>query len=185
MTWTLRSRPSWRASGPSRTMTGLQPRAKWTEPARKPRITSGTACSSTQCSSPFSRKRSRYQPSPGPREDASGADRLQFVEAGGRILATTAWSANPDARGFHPWGNADPEGFASMGCIEALLHGHDIALGLGAAPLDPPRGMCERVLARMFPGSPEAAGDPWLMLQVGHRPHQPPRPARHHQLDVA
>src|SRR6266508_3123041 len=49
---------------------------------------------------------------------------------------------------------ADPEGFAGMGCVEALVHGHDIAQGLGLA-LAPPREVCTRVLARMFPRVPQ------------------------------
>jgi|SRR6266508_2465524 len=60
---------------------------------------------------------------------------------------------------------ADPEGFAGMGCVEALVHGHDIAQGLGLA-LDPPREVCTRVLARMFPHAVAdlADLDPWTAL---------------------
>jgi hypothetical protein len=60
---------------------------------------------------------------------------------------------------------ADPAGFAGMGCVEALVHGHDIAQGLGLA-LDPPRQVCTRVLARMFPHTVAALADldPWTAL---------------------
>jgi hypothetical protein len=52
-----------------------------------------------------------------------------------------------------------------MGCVETLLHGEDIAQGLGLS-IDPPREVCARVLARLFP---EAAHDltnldPWAAL---------------------
>jgi hypothetical protein len=56
--------------------------------------------------------------------------------------------------------------FAVLGCVETLLHGQDVARGLGRE-LDPPRGLCGRVLAARFPRA--AAGldgtDPWLALQ--------------------
>jgi hypothetical protein len=68
-------------------------------------------------------------------------------------------------RAYHPAGMADPEGFASLGCYEALLHGNDIAQGFGLS-LDPSRDMCRRVLARLFPQVPAglAGADPWTAL---------------------
>jgi hypothetical protein len=99
-------------------------------------------------------------------QDASPAEVLEFAEAGGRILATTVRAAPSHARAYHPTGMADPEGFAAMGCVEALLHGHDIAQGLGLS-LDPPPGLCSGVLARMFPQAAAglAPSDPWEALQ--------------------
>jgi hypothetical protein len=44
-------------------------------------------------------------------------------------------SADQDASPAHPSGLADPEGFAAMGCVETLLHGHDIAQRLGRTDL--------------------------------------------------
>jgi hypothetical protein len=52
-----------------------------------------------------------------------------------------------------------------MGCVEILLHGHDIAGGLDRA-LDPPREVCDHVLTRMFPDIPTFANqDPSITLQ--------------------
>jgi hypothetical protein len=98
--------------------------------------------------------------------DASPAEVLEFAEAGGRILAATVRTASPQTRAFHPTGMADPEGFAAMGCVEALVHGHDIARGLGVS-LDPPRCVCAGVLARLFPEAAAdlAGADPWAALQ--------------------
>jgi hypothetical protein len=98
-------------------------------------------------------------------KDAAPAEVLEFAEAGGRILAATVRTSPPQVRAYHPTGMADPEGFAGMGCVEALVHGHDIAQGLGLA-LDPPREVCTRVLARMFPHAvADLAGlDPWTAL---------------------
>jgi uncharacterized protein (TIGR03083 family) len=98
-------------------------------------------------------------------KDASPAEVLEFAEAGGRILAATVRTSSPQVRGWHPTGMADPEGFAGMGCVEALVHGHDIAQGLGLA-LEPPRQVCTHVLARLFPHAAAdlADLDPWRAL---------------------
>ena len=97
--------------------------------------------------------------------DASPTELLEFVVAGGGILAAVLRGAAPDARAYHPTGVADPAGFAGMGCVEALVHGEDMARGLGLA-LDPPRDVCARVLDRMFPHvrTDVAAMDPWTGL---------------------
>jgi hypothetical protein len=99
-------------------------------------------------------------------KDASPAEVLEFAEAGGRILAATVRAAPSRTRAYHPTGMADPEGFAAMGCTEALLHGLDIAEGLGLS-LDPPPGLCRGVLARLFPQAAAdlASADPWQALQ--------------------
>ncbi|MFG1656897.1 hypothetical protein ACGFIY_10255 [Micromonospora chersina] len=98
--------------------------------------------------------------------DASPEEVLEFAEAGGRILAATVRTSEPEVRAYHPTGRADPEGFAAMGCVEALLHGDDIAQGLGLA-VDPPRDVCARLLARLFPDSARdlADVDPWAALR--------------------
>ena len=111
-------------------------------------------------------------------KDASPAEVLEFAEAAGRILAATVRAAPPQVRAYHPTGMADPEGFAGMGCVEALVHGHDIAHGLGLA-VDPPREVCARVLARMFPhAAADLAGlDPWSgLLWATGRTALPGRP---------
>jgi hypothetical protein len=65
-------------------------------------------------------------------------------------------------RAFHVSGVTDPEGFAAMGVLEVLVHTSDLAEGLG---LDwtPSPDLCERVLARLFPGAPDDV-DPWRAL---------------------
>ena len=100
-------------------------------------------------------------------QDASPADVVQFVEAAGRILAVAVRESPPHTRGYHPYGVSDPEGFAGMGCIEALVHCHDIATGLELS-LDPPRDVCQHVLNRMFPtvlADANESQDPWITLQ--------------------
>jgi uncharacterized protein (TIGR03083 family) len=105
----------------------------------------------------------RYVPMASDSRDGKPADLLDFVRAGAGILAATVRTAGDDVRAFHPSGMADPEGFAGMGCVELLVHGEDVARGLGMA-LDPPREVCERVLARMFPDLTAEDTDAWDAL---------------------
>jgi uncharacterized protein (TIGR03083 family) len=96
-------------------------------------------------------------------QDATNADVLELLEASGRLLAVVVRAAKEGDRGFHPFGTADAEGTAGMGCVEVLVHGGDIAAGLGL-PFDPPPDVCARTLARMFPDR-RADRDPWTTLQ--------------------
>lgn len=99
-------------------------------------------------------------------EDASPAEVLEFALTGVGLLVAMVRTASPSVRAYHPTGMAGPEGFAAMGCVEVLLHGQDIAHGLDLA-LDPPRDLCARVLARMFPQAAAELGDSdsWTALQ--------------------
>lgn len=96
-------------------------------------------------------------------EGATAAEAWEFAVAGGRILAATARVVDPAVRAYHPTGMSDPVGFAGMGCVEVLLHGDDIARGLGLV-LEPPGELCARILTRMFPSAP-SDGDPWTALR--------------------
>ncbi|MFF4599641.1 hypothetical protein [Amycolatopsis sp. NPDC001319] len=90
---------------------------------------------------------------------ATPQELLEFALTGGRLLQAAVSASKEDARAYHPTGNADPAGFAAMGCAELLLHGEDLATGLGTR-LDPPREVCANVVARLFPGEAPAS-DPW------------------------
>ena len=108
----------------------------------------------------------------------SAAEVLEFAVTGGRVLASMVRTSRAHVRAYHPAGMADPEGFAGMGCHEALLHGNDIAQAFGLS-LDPPRDVCRRVLARIFPQAPTdlAESDPWTALQwAGGRIELPGHP---------
>jgi hypothetical protein len=72
-------------------------------------------------------------------KDAAAAEVLEFAEACGRILAATVRTSPAQVWANHPSGIADPGALPGWGCVEALVHGHDIAQGLGLT-LDPPRG---------------------------------------------
>ncbi len=81
---------------------------------------------------------------------ATNEELLEFAVAAAQILASVAATSDPMVRAFHPTGRSDPEGFVSMGCVEVLLHGADIA-GQFAIAFEPSLGLCERVLHRLFP----------------------------------
>lgn len=90
-------------------------------------------------------------------EQAVGA-----IGSAAAVLAEVAVGAGPEARGFHPAGMADTEGFLAMGVDEILVHTWDIAQGLGLE-FHPPAGLVDRVLSRLFPWAPEGA-QPWPAL---------------------
>ncbi|GAA2742430.1 MULTISPECIES: DinB family protein [Kitasatospora] len=96
-------------------------------------------------------------------DPAAGPDGLlRVLDAAGGILAAVLRAAPPEARAFHVWGLADPEGFAAMGTAELLLHVHDVCQALDL-PWSPPAERCARVLARLFPDAP-AGHSPWPTL---------------------
>lgn len=94
--------------------------------------------------------------------DATPAEVVEMAVTGAGLLAAVVRTAAPGVRAFHPAGVADPEGFAAMGCAELLVHGEDVARGLGVT-VDPPRDVCTRVLERLFPhvGDHLTGLDPW------------------------
>ncbi|MHB1445493.1 MAG: maleylpyruvate isomerase mycothiol-dependent enzyme family protein [Acidimicrobiales bacterium] len=85
--------------------------------------------------------------------DANPSDLLIALGAVADSLAQVAATAPPDAQGFHLAGMADAEGFVAMACAEILIHGSDVAAGLGLE-LAPPDDLCRRVAARLFPWAP-------------------------------
>lgn len=91
------------------------------------------------------------------------AELLNALEGRAAVLAEVCAAAPPGARGAHDWGSPDASGFAALACDEMLLHTSDIALGLGVS-FDPPRDVCARVLARLFPWAP-GEGDSWEVLR--------------------
>ncbi|MEU2516659.1 hypothetical protein [Streptomyces syringium] len=93
---------------------------------------------------------------------AGPAGLLRVLEATGALLVAMVRTASPEVRAYHVFGISDPEGFASMGVVETLLHTHDVAEGLGV-DWNPPADLCGRVLDRLFPDAP-AGTDRWHTL---------------------
>jgi hypothetical protein len=92
---------------------------------------------------------------------ASISEILRAVSMCGEILRLAVDAAPSDARGWHPAGTSDPDGFAAMGVVETLVHTYDITRGLGLE-WTPPGRLSEPVLARLFPNAP--GGDPAQVL---------------------
>ena len=97
-------------------------------------------------------------------KDASPAEVLEFAVTGGRVLSCMVRTSRAHVRAYHPAGMADPEGFAGMGCHEALVHGNDIAHAFGLS-LDPPRDVCRRC----WPASSRKPPPTWPNPTLGPR----------------
>ncbi|MFD9541282.1 VOC family protein [Streptomyces sp. NPDC060022] len=93
---------------------------------------------------------------------AGSAGLLQTLEASGALLTAMVRTTPADVRSHHVFGLSDAEGFAAMGIVETLVHTHDIAEGLSLS-WAPPADLCDRVLARLFPGAPDDE-DRWAVL---------------------
>ncbi|MEJ2856262.1 MULTISPECIES: maleylpyruvate isomerase N-terminal domain-containing protein [unclassified Saccharothrix] len=104
------------------------------------------------------------------RPETPPADLVRTVRTFGTVLGHVLAVAPPDTRGWHPWGVSDMAGFAAMGSIEVLVHGHDVARGLDV-PFEPPAELVTPVLRRLFPEAP-ADTDPWqtLLWATGRQP---------------
>ncbi|MFF0742854.1 maleylpyruvate isomerase N-terminal domain-containing protein [Streptomyces sp. NPDC004111] len=103
---------------------------------------------------------------------------LATVEACGALLAAAVDTAPPATSAPHVFGAADPEGFAAMGVVEALVHTYDAARGLGV-PQRPPQELAERALVRLFPDVPLTEDAPWpTLLWATGRTGGPGRPRR-------
>jgi hypothetical protein len=94
------------------------------------------------------------------RAELTPEEGLAAHDAAAALLAAVMRGMPPEARGYHGQ-PTDAEGFAAMHCDEVLVHGCDIAPGLGVA-FSPPPALARRVRDRLFPWTP--AGDPWTTL---------------------
>lgn len=123
-----------------------------------------------------------YLPLVGPRgeEEIAHVDRsagtaglAEVLIASGELLATQVDARPPDVRAFHPYGVSDPAGFAAMGLVEVLVHGHDILIGLTGDRPRFPDGLAEIVLQRLFPdvpaGLPAPDADAALLWATGRQ----------------
>lgn len=67
-------------------------------------------------------------------------------------LAAVAAAAPPGARAYHATGPSSAADFIGRACVELLVHTGDALAGLDIA-FAPPAGLCQRVLARQYPGT--------------------------------
>jgi hypothetical protein len=94
------------------------------------------------------------------REGLTSEEGLAAHDVIASLLAAVMRGVPLEARGYHGQ-PTDAEGFAAMHCDEVLVHGYDIAMGLGVA-FSPPPDLARRVRDRLFPWTP--SGDPWTTL---------------------
>ena len=87
---------------------------------------------------------------------------LDAVEIAARGLAFVAAHVDASTRGFHAWGMGDASAFLARGANEVLVHGWDVANGLGIA-FDPPAEVCAPIVRRRFPWI-DTDVDPWSTL---------------------
>jgi len=107
--------------------------------------------------------------------DAANAALLVSLRSAAQVCAASVDAAPAGTRGFHPYGAADPSGFAAMACDELLIHTSDAARGLGLE-FGPDTELAGRVLARLFPWH-DGGDDPWrTLLWANGRINLPGRP---------
>lgn len=87
---------------------------------------------------------------------ATGVEGLaRTLEAVAELLAAQVELHPRTARAWHPDGLSDPGGFAAMGVCEIVIHAWDVLSALDDEVADLPEDLCEGVLARLFPGTPD------------------------------
>jgi hypothetical protein len=95
--------------------------------------------------------------------DAGPAAVVDTLAAYAEVVAAVIEAAPATERGFHPFGMADPSGFAAMACDEMLIHTDDAASGLGLA-FHPDDDLAAAVLERLFPWVANIT-EPWNQLR--------------------
>src|SRR4051812_8459977 len=111
--------------------------------------------------------------------EATPSDVVTAIRTTTSMLADLIDLAPAERRGYHPFGMADPAGFAAMGCDEVLVPTCDTASALGVTFVAD-NALAARVLARLCPEvAPEP--NPWLaLLWANGRLALPERPIRRH-----
>jgi hypothetical protein len=98
-----------------------------------------------------SRRQDRYPELGGPTTLGNAPWPSQLVEGiaiAGRLVAGVVATTPEEVRAII-WRRpetavAPPSDFAPRAALEAILHGHDVAAGIGV-PYEPPEGLCERL----------------------------------------
>jgi hypothetical protein len=96
------------------------------------------------------------------RTEAPIAQVLWTIEVAVQVLSEIANAAPVSARGYHPAGLSDADGFLAMETDELLIHTHDICSGFKVA-FAPPDELVVPILDRLFPWWPQDT-DPWQAL---------------------
>jgi hypothetical protein len=105
-----------------------------------------------------------------PAVDATRQERLEAIGGCAAALAGVAAAAPPDAFGFHISGMRNAPQFLAMACEELLVHGYDVACGLGL-PYEPPEELCRLVIEQFHPGQDDQRPVWPLLLWLNGRRH--------------
>jgi hypothetical protein len=111
-------------------------------------------------------------------DDATATGLLEAIPIHGELLRRAVVCADPNDRGYHVYGVADPDGFAAMGVVEVLVHTYDLARGLDPdSRWRPPAELAAPVLQRLFPTAPKGHPSQVLLYAcgrtaLGERPRQ-------------
>ena len=101
--------------------------------------------------------------------DTKPSQAVACIGAAGGILASVVRTASPGARGYHPYGTSDPDGFAAMGIVETLVHTYDIRQTAGQ-PWTLPARPSAFAVQRLFPDAPDGAPADVLLWCTGRIP---------------
>ena len=81
--------------------------------------------------------------------DPDSQELAEVVRATGGLLASVGRTTPAGVLSWHPYGMAGPADFCAMGAVEALVHTHDLSLGLGVS-WTAPEWLAARVLQHLF-----------------------------------
>jgi hypothetical protein len=93
------------------------------------------------------------------KSESAPVELIRTLVTAARVVARVIEASASDIRGYHPWGQPDPAGYAAMSCDELLIHTDDAGRGLDRT-FEPDPALCARVAARLFPNAPLDA-EPW------------------------
>lgn len=100
------------------------------------------------------------------------AELAEVVKATGGLLASVGRTTPAGVLSWHPFGMAGPADFCAMGVVEALVHTHDLALGLGVSWAAPDE-LAAPVLQHLFQAPRRQIGA-WrdLLVATGRIPDE-------------
>jgi len=101
--------------------------------------------------------------------DTKPPQAIAYIGAAGGILSSVVRTASPGARGYHPYGTSDADGFAAMGIVEALVHTFDIRQTAGQ-PWTLPAAPSAFAVQRLFPDAPDGTPADVLLWCTGRIP---------------
>jgi hypothetical protein len=82
--------------------------------------------------------------------DTTQTEQLDAIVGVAHALANVASGTPAGSRAYHNNGMFDAEGYVAMACSEMLVHGHDVATGLGLH-FEPPDDLCGAMVGRLTP----------------------------------